>query len=182
MKKIRWLILGGIFTIILYLIGIGTYTRLSSDPIIFFASLFIGIIAVSIVCVASAIKAREYLDKFTVFLGGMIWYLGIIIFSIFGPTFIDRSISYHIAFYAVEENNIYVEDIEETLSNEVVEKRIHDALATGVLTINTDGSISPTLKAKLIYYTLKPIGELTNSMDTYNNMKEDFINAGRNQK
>ncbi len=182
MKKMKWFVLGGILTVILYLIGIGTYTRLSSDPIIFFASLFIGIIVVSIVCVASVIKAQEYLDRFTVFLGGMVWYLGIIIFSIFGPTFIDRSISYHIAFYAVEENYIYIEDIEETLSNEIVEKRIHDALATGVLTVNDDGSISPTLKAKLIYYTLKPLGELTNSMDTYNNMKEDFKNAGTNQK
>lgn len=44
MNKIKFLLLGGMGTVILFIIGISIYTRIFKNPIIFFASLFIGII------------------------------------------------------------------------------------------------------------------------------------------
>lgn len=102
---------------------------------------------------------------------GLVYYLGIIILSIFGPTFIDRSISYHIVFFAVEKKSFYVRDVEREFSKEIFNKRVYDAVTTGFLKQNKNGSVSPTIKSKIMYVVLKPIGEMTNSMVTYNEMK-----------
>ncbi len=176
MKKVVYFLLGGIVVIVLYLLGIGIYTRISEDPIIFFASLVIGIIVVTGVCLLITIIAKGLYDKFTVFVLGVVYFLGVVMISVFGPTFIDRSISYHIAFYAVEEGEVRVDEVEEDFSRAIFEKRIHDAAETGFLTLNENGSMTPTLKAKLMYYTLKPLGDLTGSMDTYYQMKEEIQN------
>lgn len=170
-KKIMALIMGGVISIVVYLIGISIYTRISSDPIIFFASLVVGIIGVFIACII-VFYCFKIIDKYIVFLQGCIYFLGIIIIAVFGPTFIDRSISYHIAFYAAEEQSIDIDKMKDTFSNDIFEKRIHDALATGIVTQNTDGTLKATKKAKLMYYILKPLGELTDSMDTYYEMRD----------
>lgn len=177
MKKILWFILGGLITIVLYLIGIGIYTRVSDDPIIFFASLIIAIIIVIIVCMLMRKVTKQLFDAFTIFVMGIVYCMGIVILAVFGPTFIDRSISYHIAFYATEEDIVYVEDIEEAFSKDIFDKRMHDAVATGFLTLNKDGSMSPTFKAKAMYYILEPLGKLTGSIDTYYDMKAEIQNG-----
>ena len=171
--KTVWFILGGIASFVLYLLGIGIYTRVSKDPIIFFASMIMGIIAVAVVCFGIGMLKKKLFDRFTILMMSLVYFLGIVVLAVFGPTFIDRSISYHLAFYAVEENVVYVDAIEEEFSSAIFEKRVHDAVETGFLTLNDDGSMSPTLKAKLMYYVLRPLGELTGSMDTYYAMKEE---------
>lgn len=176
MKKILLFILGGVLAVSLYLFGIGIYTRVSLNPIIFFASLIIAVVVVLIICLVIDKITKKLFDGFTIFVIGVVYYLGIVIIAVFGPTFIDRSISYHIAFYAAEEEIVYVEDIEEEFSTDIFDKRIHDAVTTGFLTMNEDGSMSPTFKAKAIYYILKPLGNLTGSMDTYYNMREEIQN------
>ena len=176
MKKVGWFIIGGIAVLMLYILGIGLYTRSSEDPIIFFASLVIGIIVVTVVCLFIMKTAKGIYDKFTVFVMGIVYFLGVISISVFGPTFIDRSISYHIAFYAVEEGEVCVDDIKEAFSKDIFEKRMHDATETGFLVVNDDGNMVPTVKAKLMYYVLKPLGDLTGSMDTYYEMKEEVEN------
>ena len=62
--------------------------------------------------------------------------------------------------------------IEKEFSKDIFDKRIHDAVSTGFLKQNKNGSVSPTIKSKIMYVILKPIGELTNSMDTYYEMKK----------
>lgn len=160
--------------IICYLALIGIYTRVSTDPIIFFASLVIAIVVVVAICLLIKRITERLFDKFTIFVIGIVYCLGLIILSVFGPTFIDRSISYHIAFYAAEENVVYIEDIEKEFSTDIFNKRIHDAITTGFLVRNQNGSLSPTLKAKILYHIMKPLGELTNSLDTYYDMKEEI--------
>ena len=53
---------------------------------------------------------------------------------------------------------------------------MHDATETGFLVVNDDGNMVSTVKAKLMYYVLKPLGDLTESMDTYYEMKEEVEN------
>jgi hypothetical protein len=171
MKKIKFLLIGGGGTILLFIIGISIYTRIFSKPIIFFASLFIGIISVILNCFFIQKFSKNLFETFTLFIIGLVYYLGLILLSIFGPTFIDRSISYHIAFYAVEKKSFYVSDIEREFSKEIFDKRVHEAITTGFLKQNKNGSVSSTIKSKIMYVVLKPIGEITNSMVTYNEMK-----------
>lgn len=158
--------------VVLYLIAIGIYTRVSNDPIIFFASIVIAAVITVIICLLLYKFLKGKWDAFTTTIVGFVYFLGIIIIAVFGPTFIDRSISYHIAFYAVEEQHMDVDEMREVFSEEIFDKRIHDAVTTGFVTENEDGTLSPTGKSKLVYYILKPIGILTDSFDTYENMKE----------
>lgn len=97
----------------------------------------------------------------------------ILIFAVFGPVFIDRSISYHIAFYAAEEGTVNIDDIKDEFSNEIFRKRIDDAQVAGVIKLQDDGTFKPTIKAKIIKGILYPIGEITNSLDTYKLMKSE---------
>ncbi|MDE6887363.1 MAG: hypothetical protein K2P45_01750, partial [Eubacterium sp.] len=69
-------------------------------------------------------------DHFTVAVIGMVYFMGIILLAVFGPTFIDRSISYHIAFYAADTGEVDVEDIRDKFSAEIFDKRIHDAVVS----------------------------------------------------
>lgn len=165
-------LLGGVLDVAAYLCAIGIYTRVSKDPIIFFASIVIAIVTTIIICTVLYKFIRVNWDIFTTSMVGIVYFLGIMIIAIFGPTFIDRSISYHIAFYAVEEKNVNVEEMRKVFSEEIFEKRIHDAVATGFVNENQDKSLSPTIKAKIMYHVLEPIGELTDSLGTYESMKE----------
>lgn len=160
---------GGGISIILYLVFIGMYTRLSADPIIFFASLFIAVI---IIVINGVILWKSGLfDYFTLSMICLVYLMEIIILTTYGPTFIDRSISYHIAFYAADEQKVDVNEIRQEFSEEIFNKRIHDAVETGFIEASVDGFYVPTWKAKLMTSVLKPIGRVTGSLDTYEELK-----------
>ena len=156
----------------MYLILIGIYTRISADPIIFFASLLIAVLVITIV--GFILWHSKLFDKFTLSMISLVYFMGIIILTVFGPTFIDRSISYHIAFYAVDEQRVNIDEIRQEFSEEIFDKRIHDAIETGFIEENEDGYYTPTLKAKIMTAILKPIGELTGSIGTYESLREEL--------
>ena len=164
---------GGV--IVCYLLLLGIYTRISDDPIIFFASLLISLL----LSVAAGIllfffgKRHGTFDAFTAGLSATVYFLGLVILAVFGPVFIDRSISYHIAFYATEQERIAIDDMRDEFSYQIFEKRIHDAIATGFIVENEDGTYSPSAKAKIMTAILLPLGKATNSLGTYETMKEE---------
>lgn len=162
---------GGLVCLAAYCILISLYNRLSKDPIIFFASLIISLFVTIGVCFAIFRLTKKSFCGALLFLLGLSYFLALILVSVFGPTFIDRSISYHIAFYAAEEGVVKPEELQETFSNDIFNKRIHDALVSDILKEDEDGSLIPTTKCKLLYCIMRPIGELTNSMGNYYEMK-----------
>lgn len=110
-------------------------------------------------------------DYFTLSMVCLVYLMGIIILTVFGPTFIDRSISYHIAFYATDEQEVDIDEIREVFSEEIFDKRIHDAVETGFIE-EKEGIFMPTWKAKFMTFILKPIGEITGSLETYEELRE----------
>lgn len=160
-----------IASIVGYLICISIYTRLTKYPI-FFGSCLIALV-VPMVLIIILKKCLNIYEKFTIFPIYISCVSVILIFAVFGPVFIDRSISYHIAFYAAEEGKVNIEDIKDEFSNEIFRKRIDDAQVAGVITLQDDGTFKPTIKAKIIRGILYPIGEITNSLDTYKLMKSE---------
>lgn len=162
--------MGGGISVFLYLLCIGVYTRISKDPIIFFASLCIAI--GTVVIVGLMLWKSRLFDYFTLTMIGFVYLMGIIILTTFGPTFIDRSISYHIAFYAVDQKEVDINEIRQEFSEEIFNKRIHDAIETGFIEESDDDYFTPTFKAKFMTAVLKPIGRLTNSLNTYEALKE----------
>ena len=173
-KILLFVCTGGV--ILCYILAISAYTRLSSDPIIFFASLAIALFlsVLSAVLLLQLGRKNRLFDGFTAVLSSLVYFFGLVVFITFGPVFIDRSISYHLAFYAAEKERIEIEAIREEFSSEIFEKRIHDAITTGFLLPNDDGTYSPSSKAKLMTAVLLPLGRMTNSSGTYENMKEEL--------
>lgn len=168
-QKVIAFIRGGGITVALYFLLIGIYTRIAADPIIFFASLFIAIIVIVISGVV--LWKTGLFDYFTLSMVCLVYLMGIIILTVFGPTFIDRSISYHIAFYAADEQEVDIDEIREVFSEEIFNKRIHDAVETGFIE-EKEGIFMPTWKAEFMTFILKPVGEITGSLETYEELRE----------
>lgn len=113
-------------------------------------------------------------DSFIVTMIGLVYFFGVLIIAIFGPTFIDRSVSYHMAFLVTDRGEIDIREMEEKFSNSIYEKRINDAIKTGFIIEIENGKYAPTEKSKLMTFIFKPLGELTKSLDTYNNLVGDI--------
>lgn len=170
MKKAAAFLKGGVIAVLLYFILIGIYTRVSDDPIIFFASLVIALVV--IVINGFLLWKSGLFDPFALSMVCLVYFMGLIVLTTYGPTFIDRSISYHIAFYAVDEQKVDIDEMREKFSEEIFDKRIHDAVETGFIEEGTDGYYMPTWKAKVMTGILKPIGKLTGSLHTYEELRE----------
>ena len=158
-QKIGIFILVGGISAGLYFLLIGIYTRISADPIIFFASLFIAVIVIGISGII--LWKTGLFDPFTLSMVSLVYLMGIIMLTVFGPTFIDRSISYHIAFYAVDEQKVDIDEMRQAFSQEI-------------FIVEKEGVYEPTWKAELMTFFLKPIGEMTGSLDTYKELKEQL--------
>lgn len=161
---------GGVISLALYLGLIWAYTNTAEDPIIFFASL---VMAGGIFCLDYIILHKMKLfDDFTNIMMCLVYFMSLIIFIVFAPTFIDRSLSYHIAFYAADEQSININEIKEEFSTEIFDKRIHDATVTGFITEDERGYYRPTIKAEIMTAILKPIGKMTGSLHTYEKLRK----------
>lgn len=111
-------------------------------------------------------------DFFTLSMICLVYLMGLIVLTTYGPTFIDRSISYHIAFYAADEEKIDIDEMRESFSEDIFDKRIHDAVETGFIVEGSDGYYTPTWKSKVMTGILKPIGKITGSLQTYEELRE----------
>ena len=56
----------------------------------------------------------------------------------------------------------------------IFDKRIEDAQAAGFITQNTDGSFSPTTKAKIFTVVMIRLGKISNSLSNYESMKQSL--------
>ena len=171
-KQYIFFIIGGLLSVILYIICISIYIRLANIPIIFFASIIISII-VSLLT-TFIINIKKIYEKFTIVLVNIIYFLILIIISVFGPVFIERSISYHIAFLAAENTYISREDVENEFVKEIFDKRMYDATIAGFLTKEENGTYKSTMKSKIFYSVLYPLGEITGSLETYKRLKKQI--------
>lgn len=96
----------------------------------------------------------------------------ILFFAIFGPVFIDRSVSYHIAFLAVEEKSINPNKDFRNFSDVILQKRIKDAQTAGIILKKADGIYVPTRKAYFLYNLLVPIGTATDTLEEYKKIRK----------
>lgn len=172
-----------VISIIIYLIILGIYARFVVRPMFFPISCIFALIVPTILyfsCRNFWLRLHECITRILMVFSSM---LIILIFSVFGPTFIDRSISYHLAFIAVEQGSVSKQDLESSGYVQMVfDKRYEDAMASGFITFTDEvGVYVPTMKAKIMYEIMRPIGILTGSMDEYKNLlniidKEKNIN------
>ena len=119
-------------------------------------------------------------DFFSAFLSTLSIASILVVFAVFGPIFIDRSISYHIILLASNNGSININKIEELTSRWVYKKRIEDALNLGLLEKVSDEEYKPTKKAIGMSESLIFIGKITNSLHSYSEIN-DLTTTGLKQ-
>lgn len=159
-----------IIALLLYLLGIVLYVNVSAKPIIFFASVYLAVIIAGALGGLILVLFRKIFDIFSVTVMSLCCAMIIIVFAIFGPVFIDRSISYHLVFYATEHGFVEIDQLEQTFSHATFNKRIEEAQAAGFIVPDDDGRFIPTPKAKLFSAIMKLLGELSHSLENYQEM------------
>ena len=166
-----------VFCLLLYLLVLGIYARLADNILFFPVSCFLAVIIPLMVYIIF----RRYWNKYIFAVARPLLLLNstliIIVFAVFGPTFIDRSISYHLAFLAVERGYLDKAELETSgYTKAVFEKRYQDAQITGFITpVDNEVDIYvPTKKAKILYAILKPLGEATSSLNEYKSLLHEI--------
>ena len=176
----KWIILCKFLfaNLICYLILISAYARCTNRPLFFPVSCIMAVILpIGLLLVFRRENLNKICDQFSQLLMVMVGGLILILFATFGPAFIDRSISYHLAFLSVERGSFNKNDLEKSLyTRNVFEKRFEDAREVGFIKQSDfdENTFEPTLKAKLFTYTLIPLGELTDSLQEYKALKYDI--------
>lgn len=126
--------------------------------------------------------SRYWKNKVQIILAILVCQLTIFCTNIFGPVFLDRSISYHLVFYAVKNGKLVPEDFERRFSGYVFSKRVEDAVSVGLLKSGRGGGAGeefhPTDKAKRFDCIFQALGRITGSLDNY----KDMIKESERQK
>lgn len=171
LKKSGAFLISFIITFIVYLMLVRMLTSLFPQKILFFGACLISIITSLLTIILCQLFSKNSYDTFNAVLLYLVSALLLIVFTIMGPAFIDRSISYHIVFYATEKNNIKIEEMEDVFAHEIFEKRINDELKAGMIESLPNGTYCATTKAKVISFVLLLLGKVTGTLGTYNDMK-----------
>jgi len=93
-------------------------------------------------------------------------------FAIFGPIFIDRSISYHLVMLAADNNKVEQKKIKEVMYEQMFQKRLSELSNANLIQLNEDGSISPTPKGVIMTNALIWLGLITGTLDEYKQANE----------
>lgn len=93
-------------------------------------------------------------------------------FAIFGPIFIDRSISYHLVMLAADNNKVEQKKIKEVMYEQMFQKRLSELSNANLIQLNEDGSIAPTSRGLVMTNTLIWLGLITNTLGEYKQTNE----------
>ena len=113
-------------------------------------------------------------DPFTTLANTACIALVCLVFSVVSHVFIDRSITYHIVFYASQNKSIDFKEFQAKTATFMYQKREKDAVSAGFIIKNPDGTYSPTLKANIFTTLMLFYGNLTNSLGDYNLLKDQM--------
>ena len=92
------------------------------------------------------------------------------IFIYFGPVTLDRSLSAFIYFYSVENKEINTDIFDAEYFDKYIQRRFDDGEKIGFLKCY-NSICKPTIKTKIVYYTLYPCGKLSKTLTEYDKFK-----------
>lgn len=95
-------------------------------------------------------------------------------FAIFGPIFIDRSVSYHLVMLAAENNQVEQKKITEVIYEQMFQKRLAELSNADLIQLNEDGYISPTSKGVVMTNALIWLGLITSTLGEYKQTNESL--------
>ena len=98
----------------------------------------------------------------------------LLIYSIFGPIFVDRSVSYHIVEISEDANGISFQEIKRS-SDRMIKKRLDEMVNLGLIK-EIDGKYFPTKKGKVFNFLVKKIEQLSGYDNEYYVFKQSVLN------
>ncbi len=96
-------------------------------------------------------------------------------FAIFGPIFIDRSISYHLVMLTAENNGLPVQKINDVVFEQMLKKRMEELSQAGLIELDQQKNILPTDRGKGVTKFLVWLGLVTGTLNEYS-VTNDAIN------
>lgn len=173
-KKIFCLIIGGILYISMLILGFSICSAYNSGLLLLYTP-FIVIVSSSIVVVFWFYFYKNIFETFIIWL--MYIFLGFS-YLIMAPLAIDRSLSTFIFFYTVQNGSIQEDKISQKYIDDFIKKRFDDAVKGNFL--KKEGEIyTPQFRAKLYYYIMYPLGNITNTLDNYKYFEKDIKNNSK---
>lgn len=166
MQKFKLYILGLIVSILTMFPITYIYTTYKQG-VLFFSAF---IIAFCCSFIGFFIWRKYYKEKFENFLVFCTYFLISSIFIYFGPVTLDRSLSAFIYFYSVENTEINTDIFEKKYFDKYIQRRFDDGEKIGFLKCEKN-ICKPTLKTKLVYYSLYPCGKLSKTLTEYDKFK-----------
>lgn len=162
LNKLCWVIGGGVIYVSLILLFMYIFFTYGSGMLLLYMPFFI--------FVTSFIGVLVWWYKFRdLFCSILLWltYVGFgFAFIFLAPFAVERSMSTFIFFYAVQNDGIKELNLSKEYKDHFFEKRIEDGVKGHFLT-KEGNTYKPTLRAKLYYHLLYPVGVVTNMLSNY---------------
>jgi hypothetical protein len=103
-------------------------------------------------------------------------------FVFLAPYAVDRSLSTFIFFYSIQHNGFPENSISDKYMTDFYIRRLNDGV-NGNFLIKKDSKYYPTLRTKMYYNLMYPIGLATNSLENYNKFSNEVNkNIGDNNE
>ena len=166
-QKILLYVLGLFFSMFITLIITLLFNSINTG-VLFFSAFVIAIISGILSSVIYTLKDRDIFTDILVIFSYVLFNL---FFIYIGPVTLDRSLSSFIYFYSVENGSIDMDIYREDYFRPYIQRRFEDGEKIGYLKCE-NGICKPTLKTKITYGILYPIGKISNVLQNYDNFSE----------
>ena len=93
-------------------------------------------------------------------------------FAIFGPIFIDRSVSYHLVMLVADNSKVQQKKIKEVMYGQMFQKRLFELTKANLIQLNEDGYLTPTSKGLVMNNALNWLGVITGTLGEYKQTDE----------
>ena len=143
--------------------------------------LFFDAFVIAFLCslVGFFIYRKFYKEGFEGFLVFCTYFFLSSMFVYLGPVTLDRSLSSFIFMYSVEKGEITTDIFDKDYFYTYIQRRFEDGEKIGFITCK-DNICKPTIKSKLLFNTLYPIGKVSKKLDNYDEYREMLIKKTSN--
>lgn len=93
-------------------------------------------------------------------------------FAVFGPIFVDRSVSYHLVMLAAGNGSVDQEKIKEVIYKQMFQKRLTELSNANLIRLNEGGNITPTPKGLIMTNALLWLGSMTGTLNEFERTNE----------
>jgi energy-coupling factor transporter transmembrane protein EcfT len=163
-------VVGIILSCIMFIFVIGVTSHIGNKSV--FVNSLVTSLIISLFYFIVLIKIKIY-NSFEKKIISSICFLFLMNLSVFGPVFIDRSISYYITMNAVEKKNFSARQLHLKTSKQVYEKRLVELCSLGLIQKLNMDTYEKTRLGDVFFVFFHTLGKLTGTLREYENFSRN---------